>query len=337
MACALLITMEEQRTIHNFDKELKTLELEPIYSKSKHLEFDKERFIESMCEILDIAHIDEPQIFGRPRFDIKDILKSLLIMSYHSWSYRKCQSDLKILQSQNKLNKCPTKSTLNRYANSEKIKNLLLELIPFSAFYFQPSEDCLLIDSTWLSKYMYTGGAQRVANKKNVRFDTTRKIQIACFKNSKAIAYAIPTEGQRNDSPYFQKIVQKVLDHGFYVQEVLADAGYLSKDNYRFCQEKNINKAFINFKSNCMERRAKSGLYRQQLRVYRENYVHWKEHYRFRVIVEGVISSLKRRSISYLRSRNIISMDVELLLKCLAYNFSLIGRYKRDDKIMEGK
>lgn len=45
-----------------------------------------------------------------------------------------------------------------------------------------------------------------------------------------------------------------------------------------------------------------------------------------REIIESVFSVIKKKHNSYLRSKNQISRDVEMLLKCLVYNLCLIGR-----------
>jgi hypothetical protein len=47
----------------------------------------------------------------------------------------------------------------------------------------------------------------------------------------------------------------------------------------------------------------------------------------FRALVEGVFSAIKRKHLNYLRSRNETAQDIELLLKCLVYNITVIGRY----------
>lgn len=53
----------------------------------------------------------------------------------------------------------------------------------------------------------------------------------------------------------------------------------------------------------------------------------WHETYRFRVLVEGIFSALKRKHLNYLRSKKEIALHVELLLKVLVYNLTIIGKY----------
>jgi len=61
--------------------------------------------------------------------------------------------------------------------------------------------------------------------------------------------------------------------------------------------------------------------------LYREQKDIWNQTYRFRVIVEGVFSAIKKKNLNYLRSRKETAMDVEVLLKALVYNLTVIGKY----------
>ncbi|HDZ61426.1 MAG TPA: hypothetical protein ENH46_06965, partial [Candidatus Pacearchaeota archaeon] len=81
------------------------------------------------------------------------------------------------------------------------------------------------------------------------------------------------------------------------------------------------------FKKNATLRRAKSDLWREKLRLYKEQKEIWNQTYRSRVIVEGIFSAIKKKNINYLRSRKEIAQDVEVLLKALVYNLTIIGKY----------
>ena len=60
---------------------------------------------------------------------------------------------------------------------------------------------------------------------------------------------------------------------------------------------------FIDFKSNATLRRAKSDIWREKLRLYKEQKDIWNQSYRFRVLIEGVFSAIKRKNLNYLRSK----------------------------------
>ncbi len=291
------------------------------------LEKEKERFIQNLCDFLDPLNFETMQIMGRPRADFKEIIKALLIMSYNGMSYRRAQSDLKWMHEQELVKSIPPRSTLNDYANDLSTKRLLEKLIQASSLFFIDEEDTIILDSTWFGLRMYTGGYQRVHDKKSTPLQKVRKLHIACLKNSRVITYAKATKGTANDSPFFEEIVRSVVKLGFQLKTLIADSGYLSKNNYTLCKDFGILNAFIDFRSNITGKRAKSDLWREKFRLYKEQKEIWNQTYRFRVLIEGVFSAIKRKNLNYLRSRKETAQDVELLLKCLVYNLTIIGKY----------
>lgn len=317
--------MEQQQKLSE------STELEkPIVALQKNLltlEKEKESFIKNLCNFIEPLNFQQLQIMGRPKANFKDIIKSLCVMSYHGFSYRRTQSDLKKMFEDGLLKSIPPRSTLNDYANKENTKEIIEKLIQLSALFFVDNEDTIILDSTWFGKRMYTGGYKKVYDKSSNTMGKVRKLHIACLKNSKVIAYAKATKGTKHDSPFFEELARTVVKNGFSIKTLIADAGYNSKKNYALCKELGIFDAYIDFKSNARTRRAKSDLWREKLRLYREQKEVWNQTYRFRVIVEGVFSAIKRKNLNYLRSKKEVSQDVETLLKCLAYNLTIIGKY----------
>jgi transposase len=209
----------------------------------------------------------------------------------------------------------------------ESTKKIIERLIQVSALVFIDNEETIICDSTWLSHSQYGGGYEVVHDKENAPLDKCTKMHIACLKNSKIIAFAKSTKGTVNDCPIFKELVVSVMRNGFNIRSVLADAGYLSKDNYALCRNFNIENTFIDFKSNSKLQGNSKSLWAQQLKVFLKDNDLWHEKYRFRVIVEGIFSAMKKKQVTYLRSRNQTSRENELLIKALVYNLTVIGRY----------
>lgn len=294
---------------------------------SHTLELEKERFIQNLCAFLEPLNFEILQTNGRPRRDFKDILKSLAVMSYNGMSLRRTQSDLHWMQEKELIKTIPSRSTLNDYANNEDTKKIIERLIQASALFFNDNEDTLIVDSTWFGQRMYSGGYRKVYDKINAPLQKVRKLHIACLKNSKIIACAKASSGTEHDSPFFEKILSNVSKNGFQISTVLADAGYSGKNNYALCKEYGMMNVFIDFKKNATLRRAKSDIWREKLKLFKEHKDVWKETYRFRVLVEGVFSAMKRKNLNYLRSKKEVARDVEVLLKALVYNLTIIGKY----------
>ena len=105
------------------EKLFKRLEItKPVIALQKNsltLEREKERFIQNLCNFIEPLNFEQLQIMGRPKTNFKDIIKSLLVMSYHGMSYRRTQSDLKKMFEEDLLKSIPPRSTLNDYSNKE--------------------------------------------------------------------------------------------------------------------------------------------------------------------------------------------------------------------------
>lgn len=299
-----------------------------LQANSSHLNEEKGTLLKTACNFLDNIELENEQVNGRPKTDQREILKHLMVMSYNAMSYRRAISDLKILYERGFVQKVISRSTLNDYANNDKTIELLERLIQVSSTFFRESEDTLVVDSTWFGERMYAGGYKQVYGSKTGTTNT-RKIHVGILKNSKVICYAKATVGTVHDSPMFKEILIQSAEL-FNLKYCLGDKGYCSKDSYVLCNERNIT-AFLDFKKNCRAFRGKSSLWKNQIDIWKNNPEVWKESYRYRVVIEGVFSVIKKKHNSYLRSKKQTSRDVEMLLKCLVYNLSLIGRYMNSD------
>jgi len=291
------------------------------------LEYEKERFVTNLCDFIEPLNFEQLQVMGRPKANFKDIIKAMCMMSFNGMSYRRTQSDLRTMYEDGLIKTIPPRSTLNDYTNDLNTLNIVEKLIQVSALFFAENEDTLILDSTWFGQKMYTGGFKKVHDKKHAPLAHVRKLHVACLKNSKVIAYAKATAGTKHDSPFFQELVSIVTKNGFNIRTILADSGYSSKDHYAFCREKGIMNVFIDFRSNASLKRAKSDIWREKLRLYKEQKEIWNQTYRFRVIIEGIFSAIKKKNLNYLRSQKETAQDVELLLKALVYNLTIIGKY----------
>ena len=302
------------------------METQPITQLGIKTSLEKEKinFLKSMCNFLDSLDLEQKQINGRPKTNQQEILKHLLVMSYNAMSYRRAISDLDILKEQGFIEKLISRSTLNEYANSEETILLLERLIQISATFFRDNEDTLVVDSTWFGEKMYVGGYKEVhGNKRGLT--NTRKIHVGILKNSKAICYAKATNGTMHDCPAFKDILLGTSKL-FNLRFCLGDKAYCSKENYILCNDLEI-KAFLDFKKNYRAARGKSALWKDQINIWQNKPEIWHESYKYRVVIEAVFSAIKKKHNSYLRSRNQNSRDIEMLLKCLTYNLSLIGRH----------
>lgn len=157
----------------------------------------------------------------------------------------------------------------------------------------------------------------------------TRKLHIIAAKKSKIIISAETSLGTVHDNNYFKILLEKAIKLGFKIKSLLADSGYNSKDNYALCENYGIKEAYIDFKKNHVVNRSKSFLRKRQLILYLKHPDIWHESYNSRVIIETIFSAIKRKGKNYIRSRNLVCQDTEMLLRILWYNLTIIAKHYR--------
>lgn len=142
--------MEQQIKLWHYERNLfrAQTKLEPNINS---LQEEKKKFITNMCEFIDRLNLQTVQLLGRPKANFRDIIKSLLMMSYHGFSYRRTISDLEMMHNERLLSFVPSKSVLNLYANDEETLQLISRLIQASALFFTENENTIILDSTWLA------------------------------------------------------------------------------------------------------------------------------------------------------------------------------------------
>lgn len=304
-----------------------------LVARKNHLEEEKNNFLMVLKELFDNLDEEIMSFNGRPPACFKDIMKSLLIMSFNGMSYRRSQSDLLLAKTLGIINAVPKKSTLCKYMNKEELREEISSLIQKSAMPFMGVNHTLILDSTWFGTKMYVGGHDKKPTGFNSRKNNDipslkkcRKLHAGILKESRIIAYAEVTNGTTNDSPLFQKIVSNVINNGFLINTLLADAGYLSKSNYAFAQDNGVENIFIDFRKNITGKRAKSKAWRASFNLYKNDNEYWHEIYRFRVLIESVWSSMKRKFTNWLRTKTPVARDNEMLLKALCYNLTILAK-----------
>lgn len=303
--------------------------------KDNYLETERANFLKVCSDFVDKNIKEEVQVEGRPKISLGDRIKSLLILTLNGLSIRRVESDLILAKNLGLLERVPKKSTINKYMQDKTLIQELEKLIQYSAMLFYPNENTLIVDSTWFVSKMNMAGYKRkpYGNKEDSTpveipsLEKCRKLHIGCLPNSKIIVYAKTSLGVSHDCPTFKDIINTTVNNGLILDRVLADSGYMSKDNYSLCQELGVKQAFIDFKKSVTGKRAQSGLWREAFRLYKNKDPAWHENYRYRVIVESVFSTMKRKFVNWLRNKNEVALSNEILLKALCYNLTVLGRY----------
>ena len=299
--------------------------------KPYSLENEKKNFIKLLCSFIDSINFErEDYSIGRPRQDYGDLIKSLLIMSYHVWSYRRASSDITKMYEEELILSIPKRSTLCKYMNDEDFKKILEMLVELSAKPFLDIETCVILDSTsYANMLRVSAGNVKERSKRKILLAPlyrTRKLHVIIGRESKAILSAKTSLGTVHDIRMFMPLVKSVLSRGYKPNKLLADNAYNSKENYLFCEHNDIE-AFIDFKITDTGKRSLSIMRKKKLKLLREEPDIWHESYNQRPLVESVFSAMKRKGKNYLRSRSSVAQDCEMLLRALWYNLNIVAKY----------
>jgi transposase len=149
------------------------------------------------------------------------------------------------------------------------------------------------------------------------------KAHILTGTKTNIIASARITEGDANDSPYFEPMVREAYGNGFNIEEIEADKGYLSRKNYDFADEIGAT-AYIPFKSNATSKSKGSRVWNKMYHYFMMNKEEFMEHYHQRSNVETTFMMVKTKFGDKLKSKNWIAQKNELLCKLIAHNIVVV-------------
>jgi len=145
------------------------------------------------------------------------------------------------------------------------------------------------------------------------------KIHLATCNDTMLILNWFITSGKRNDCPFFIKLLAPFKMLGL----VLADKGYLSRENYQFVVDKG-GSAFIPFKKNSTEKPLGFPAWKFAKKLWDSLPMLFKSIYHQRSRVECIFSSLKKRWGDKLYSKKLYLRRREIAMRFIAYNLRLI-------------
>lgn len=156
------------------------------------------------------------------------------------------------------------------------------------------------------------------------------KVHLATCSDTMLILNWFITEGKKNDCPFFVRLLAPF----HWLGRVIADAGYLSRENYQYVAEKK-GSAFIPFKKNSTAKPKSYPAWKAAFWLWKILPSMFKGIYNQRNKVECVFSVLKKRWGDKLNSRKAYIRRREMALRFIAYNVRLIVmlNYARENNL----
>ena len=263
---------------------------------------------------------------GRPPAYYGDILKSLCIKSYHNYSSWRTESELKIARAMGIIDEVYKRTTLMKYMQDEKITKMLHKLYRIIAQPIAPIELYFAADATGISNAY---GNTRWIKIRHTKEELKKrkeysKLNIMSGCKTNIIASAEITKGTVHESPYFKSLLDDTAKI-FTVKEVMADAGYLSKDNVKAVTDIGAAPFIMGKKNVNVPMRGTMSSWGAMLRLWKKHQMYFAEHYHQRSNVESTFGALKRKFGDFCRCKKPESQENEILCKIVCFNATVLS------------
>lgn len=264
---------------------------------------------------------------GRPPVYLADIIKSLCIKAYHNYSFCRLESELKIAKAMGIIDVVHKRSTLTKYMQNINVTEILHKLYKVIAEPLSIIEINFAIDATGVSsKY----GEKRWVKVRHTKKELSlckqyAKLHIISGCKTNIITSAKITKGTNHESPFLKPLLEDTIKN-FTPQNVLADSGYLSKNNVKII--KNIGALpFIKGKKNInVIKKGRNTAWNNMLKMWKYNQPEFAKHYHQRSNVESTFSALKRRFGDFCRCKKQESQENEILCRIVCFNASVLSK-----------
>ena len=309
----------------------------PSYRLAQHYEGDFFRLF--LSDLMDLVQ-EPPQIMGRPRHHISDVLKAMALKVYGRLSTARSQTPLRDVWRFGYLDEIPSANTIIDYFNLPQITPILIECIEFVALSLRGYEDHFAPDSSgfrttnymrWLEEKPGAKIKSKNDKEDEVNDEDTierkkrewRKVHLIVGTNTE-IVVGVHVDGyESSDYAQFEPMFDRVTKL-FNVDRISADGGYTGRSNYLAAERWGAS-AFLPFDA----RHVRPPVWDQSswARAYRLQFDYpdlWYPMYHRRSVVETGFSSIKRLFGETLRSKNLDAQVNELLCKILSYNIVVL-------------
>lgn len=296
--------------------------LKPTYSQNWH-EYnlaqtnEKAHFqtlLYSLCQNIE----EPPQIMGRPRAPLADLIFAACLKVYSGMSGRRNQTDMREALMRRYLSKPVHFNTISKHLEREELTAYLKDLIIQSSLPLKSVESDFAADSSGFATGQFSRWFDAKYGEEKQKHDWV-KVHIMCGVKTNTVTSVEVSERYSHDTLYFPRLLDATAQSGFQMKEVSADKGYDSFNNRRLTLVKGAIPYIPHreFEYNMAE---KNELWKRMYHFYKFNQSEFKAHYHKRSNVETVFSMIKAKFGERLRSKTQTAQINEVLCKVLCHN-----------------
>jgi transposase len=259
---------------------------------------------------------------GRPKTPISDLIYCAVQKEYTQLSLRREHTLYKRAVEKNKISRVVGINAVSSFLNNEKNTPILRHLLRLSAAPLASIEKKFAVDSTGIRTTNYTEWCKEKhrTGKKN----DWLKAHVCIGTSTNVITDMVVTGSNSADIKEFIPLVKGTMQY-FDIEQVTADKGYLSRQNYDFGKIHGFD-VFIPFKSNTTGRQGGSTIWGNAYWNFKNNNGYFMEQYNGRSNVESTFSSMKKKFGDSLKSRNYTAQVNELYCMGISENITLLIR-----------
>ena len=282
-------------------------------NESKHFEV----LLRALCD-----RIVQPRQYGqgRPLSIFSDMVYCGVYKVYQQVSRRRVMTDIERVHERGFIDQVPSDSSISRFLNQAYVTSLLKHLIMISALPLVSVEKNFAIDASGFAtqSYLRHYNVKRGREEKKARYVLAH---VLCGTKSHIVTAAEVSEPNQNEGRLLPHLLRTSLEN-FDVQELYADKGYLSKDNFDVTEEVGTQ-LFIPFKVNTKPvdgDDAWSKAY--NFFVYKKD--EFRAHYHQRSQVETSFHMDKSKTGPAVKAKNPTAQFNEVLCKILNHNVMVL-------------
>jgi hypothetical protein len=291
------------------------------------------RLIDSLLRDLVSAVYDFPRPDGTPGrvpMPLGDEIYCAVLKVYSGLAGRRACGVYANVADRGLLSNVPSYMVASRLLNRPEVTPILYRLLSLSARPLAGLEAGGIVapDSTGIQTTSF--GAWREAKHGEQRVKKWLKLHALVGTKTHAVLRAVVGDEYSGDSLQFGPLLQEAVAEGFHPRGVVADKGYLSRDNYALADSMGLD-ALIPFKANTLSNEVNRirgvknpASWEKAYHLFQANREEFNQKYHARSNVESVFSALKRKFGENIRSKNKVAQVNEVLCKLIAYNLTVV-------------
>jgi transposase len=266
-----------------------------------------------------------PQMTGRPRLPLSDMVFAATFKVYSRFSSRRFASDLREAHTRGLISRVPHFNSVTNYMASEELTPLLHDLIVESAIPLRSIESDFAVDSTgfttnrFMKWYDAKHGVQQANSKRE-----WMKAHVAIGARTNVVTSVEITDWKGGDTTQFPQLVQETAKN-FDMVEISADKAYLTKSNVALVEELGAT-PYIPFKKNTKPVLNCGTAWERMYHRFASDPETYAAHYHRRSNVETTFSMIKAKFGDALMSKSETGQVNEVLCKILAHNIVVVGQ-----------